>query len=335
LAERAAELALDHARLTWDAPLLPEGERDPWVLLCFRLYRLRDALQEGRPIEGSVALASAGEEGPRVGLSCLDPAPWLAPQLARFGGLVGASATLRPLTVYRDLLGLPATTRLASLPSPFPPEHRLVVRATRVSTALRDRPAHAARTAQLLEEIIAAVPGNVAVYFSSFAMLEDLAGRLALPGREVLRQTPRLSAEERARWLARLGGGGAPVVLAAVLGGIFAEGVDLPAGTLRAVLVVGPGLPPVGLERELLKARYEERFGRGFSLAFWVPGLTRVTQAAGRLLRRPEDRGVIVLIDRRFRWRDVAALLPEDWAIEDPIDPAGAVRAFFAQEEPR
>jgi len=122
---------------------------------------------------------------------------------------------------------------------------------------------------------------------------------------------------------------GPPTVLAAVLGGIFAEGVDPPPGALRAVFIVGPGLPPVGLERDLLREHYEERFGDGWLHASLVPGMIRVVQAAGRLVRRPEDRGVVVLVGRRFRWREHQALLPADWSPTLVEDPAPSLRAFF------
>ena len=143
-----------------------------------------------------------------------------------------------------------------------------------------------------------------------------------------------MDASTRASWLSRLAAGGDPVVLAAVLGGIFAEGIDLPSGALRAVLVAGPALPPIGLERTLLTQHYDERYGEGFLYASLVPGITRVVQAAGRLIRRPEDRGVVVLVGRRFRWRDTAALLPEWWAPVVVQDPAVEVAAFFDDDAP-
>ena len=137
-----------------------------------------------------------------------------------------------------------------------------------------------------------------------------------------------MSEADRRAWLARLMEG-ERLVLAAVLGGIFAEGIDLGEGALSGVLVCGPALPPVGLERDLLRNCYEERYGEGFRYASLVPGMTKVVQAAGRLVRTPEDRGVVVLVGRRFRWRDHAELLPEDWSPDIPDDPVAAVRAFW------
>jgi len=198
-----------------------------------------------------------------------------------------------------------------------------------VSTAYRDRGPDADRTAGIIGRCVTATPGNVAVYFPSFAMLDDIVGRLDVAGRELLVQRRSMPDADRSEWLRRIASGGAPVVLAAVLGGIFAEGIDLPGGALRAVIVAGPALPPVGLERDLLRSYYERRYGTGFRYASLVPGMTRVVQAAGRLLRSADDRGVIVLVDRRFQWAEIAELMPEEWAVEASEDPSPAVAAFW------
>ncbi len=328
LADRIDELAMDYARL--QAVHASPGAADPWVDCGRAVLRFASALASAG--DETVALVGSAPGRAFVGLLCLDPSGWLGPRIRSFAAFVGVSATLSPMAFYRDLLGLdPDRLRIERAVSPFPLENRRILLAPRVSTAWKDRVAHAPRTAALLQECIEAVPGNVAVYFPSFEMLTDLTGRWTLEGREVLAQRRGMSEADRLAWLDRMGAGGAPVVLAAVLGGIFAEGIDLPPGALRAVLVAGPALPPVGLERDLLKACYDERYGEGFLYASLVPGLTRVVQAAGRLIRRPDDRGVIVLVGQRFRWRDTAALLPEDWDLELPDDPARAVAAFFAE----
>jgi DNA excision repair protein ERCC-2 len=265
-----------------------------------------------------------------VQLLCLDPSPHIGPRLARLGGFVGLSATLTPPEFHRDRLGLPADRLdVVSVPSPFPRENRRILVAPRVSTAWRDRETHAGPIAKLVQQCVEAVPGNVAVYCSSFAVLDDLARRWELPDHEILLQRPGMDDALRADALARLSTPGRKV-LGAVLGGVFAEGIDLPPGALSAIVVVGPALPPIGLERDLLHEWYERLYGRGFLYGSLVPGLTRVVQAAGRLVRRSEDRGVIVLVDRRFRWREVGALLPPEWDVEVTAHPADAVREFFA-----
>ena len=340
LAEAVDAVGIDYALLRADhAHAHPSADNgadrpsygdDPWIACAREVIRLAEVAGEG-PADHTVSIARtrAGEE--RVGLLCLDPSRALGERLGRLSGFVGLSATLRPAAFHRDLLGLPEDgTDVVDVGSPFPPERLHVVVAPRISTAFRDRLRHAEPTARLLEQCVAAVPGNVAIYFPSFAMLGDITKRITdRGGREWLIQRPGMDDALRAAALQRLAEPGPPKVLCAVLGGVFAEGVDLPAGALRAVLVVGPALPPIGLERDLLREYYEHRFGDGFRFASLVPGLTRVVQAAGRLIRRPDDHGVIVLIDRRFRWRDVAALLPTSWSPVVADDPPVAVGGFF------
>ncbi|MEE2751517.1 MAG: helicase C-terminal domain-containing protein [Myxococcota bacterium] len=138
--------------------------------------------------------------------------------------------------------------------------------------------------------------------------------------------------EERAALVGRLSDPGSVKVLHAVLGGIFAEGIDLPGGVLKAVVVVGPALPPVGLERDLIRKWCEERYGQGFAYAFLVPGMSKVVQAAGRVVRGPTERGLVALLGRRFGWRDYRALLPPDWEYELGVDPIIQAHAFFGEE---
>jgi DNA excision repair protein ERCC-2 len=321
LEARIDEVALDWARLRTTRPM----EVDPWVELARKVLRFTARLQDHG--EETVHLVGTRPGDEFVSLLCLDPSVWLGDRIAALGGFVGTSATLSPPACYRDLLGLdPHALRVVRVGSPFPPEHRKIVIAPQVSTAWRHRVADADATAALVAGCVEAVPGNVAVYFPSFHMLRDIAGRWTLADREVLVQQRDMSEEERDRWLARLRAGGPPVVLAAVLGGIFAEGIDLPGGALLGVVIVGPALPPVGLERDLLTAWYEERYGEGFLYASLVPGMSRVVQAAGRLVRGPDDRGVIVLVDRRFLRREIRGLLPPDWEPVVAGDPAAAVR---------
>ncbi|NCG20877.1 MAG: DEAD/DEAH box helicase family protein [Rhodobacterales bacterium] len=329
-ARRIDDVGLEYALLKARRPIMPPGEPDPWQDLARAVLRFRGAFTDRG--DETVSIANIGRGKEAVALLCLDPARLLGEKIARLGGLAGCSATLRPGHFFQEMLGLnPEKLDWVNLETAFEPGNRKVIIAPRISTAYRDRVAHAPATADLLQDCIRAINGNVAVYFSSFAMLRDLSERWDLPNHELLRQHSGMTDTERQDWLDRLATPGRPVVLAAVLGGIFAEGIDLPPGALSGVLVTGPALPPVGLERDLLQEWYEERYGQGFLYASLIPGMTRVVQAAGRLIRRAEDRGVIVLVGRRFRWRDIANLLPSDWDPEVADDPAAAVSAFGAQ----
>jgi Rad3-related DNA helicase len=126
-----------------------------------------------------------------------------------------------------------------------------------------------------------------------------------------------------------------PALLLAVAGGVFAEGVDYPGATLRGVAVVGPCLPAPDLERQLLEEEYEERFDCGFDYAYAIPGMSRVIQGAGRLIRSERDMGVIALLGRRFLREPYRSLLPDAWLgarTPDELvgDPAAVARSFFS-----
>jgi len=327
LATRIDEVGLDYALLTAERPLVEAGEPDPWVEVARQVLRFHGAMQLAGDETVCLSRYTAGREN--LSLLCLDPSHWLAPRLEILGGLVAISATLSPAEFYRDLLGLdPERLDIVQVDSPFPEENRRVIVAPRVSTTFKDREAHAPATADLIARCIAAVEGNVAVYFPSFAMLRDICDRWDLPEREVLLQERSMPDDRRRQWLERLADSESRVVLGAVLGGIFAEGIDLPPGALAAVIVAGPALPPVGLERDLLRSHYEERYGEGFRYASLIPGMTKVAQAGGRLIRRMEDRGVIVLVGRRFRWRDYVQLFPREWDLQVPDDPVDEIIAF-------
>jgi DNA excision repair protein ERCC-2 len=340
LADEIDALAMDYAHRKAELSALAAQPEDPWMELAWRVLSFAEAVEEDAaappdeaegPERVPIVTVTPGAEA--LTLVCLDPGRRLGAMLQTFGGVVGLSATLSPPEFHRDALGLPeASTDVVRVPSVFPPEHRRVLVAPRISTALKDRAEHAEATAKLLVAAVGAAPGNAAIYFPSFQMLDDLAGRCTF-GREVVVQRPGMDDALREQVLALLHPGGPPTVLLAVLGGVFAEGIDLPSGSLSLVIVVSPALPPVGLERELLRERYERRFGKGFLYASLVPGMTRVVQAAGRLHRREEDRGVILLVDRRFRWREVLELLPADWQPTIEVDPLPAIRAFFTPEE--
>lgn len=354
LADRVDELGLDYAILrasgaqtavrggqlvgdgvlplvvTQPEPAEPEEGPGPdvWRLLVGEVSRMASVL--AADLQGLVGIASGRRGEESIGLLCLDPGPWLGPRLQELGGFVAASATLSPLGFYQELLGLDVESVAAvQVGSPFPPDNRLVVVSGSVSTLYRHRERDADATAALLARCIERTPGNTAVYFPSFAMLRLVVGRLDIGDRRLLAQEPGMADATRRAWLEDLGSGGGGLVLAAVLGGIFAEGIDLPAGALSTVVVVGPALPPVGLERDLLRQYYDQRYGDGFAYASLIPGMTRVVQAAGRLVRRPTDRGVVVLVGARFRRNEYTRLFPDWWRVEHAHDPAVPLARFW------
>jgi DNA excision repair protein ERCC-2 len=316
---------------------------DPFVGLYFSVLRFLDTLALAERHGEAFARCLEREAGDvRLRLLCKDASRYLGAVVNRCRSAIGLSATLSPPEFYRDLLGFdPARTSELRVPSPFPPENRALVIDGSVSTEWRVRARYYQPIADRLGELAAAVPGNCLALFPSYAFLAEVAERLRPDlGKRVLVQRRADDERQREEILDTLRGAlFGDVLLLAVAGGVFAEGVDYPGDMLKAVAVIGPCLPAVSLEQKLLQDYYEERFGRGFEYAFVVPGMTRVVQAAGRLIRSPQDRGVIALFGRRFLSELYGRHMPLDWVADaEPAalagDPAAVAAAFFEVATP-
>ncbi len=312
---------------------------DPFVELYFKFLRFLDGLllssSDGDAFSHCV---ERGEEGTCLRILCKDPSRFLGRVLNRVHSAIGLSATLSPSDFYRDLLGFDRERLdVLTVPSPFPRENRSVVIDATVSTLYRLRPQNYPRIAERLAAFAERVPGNLLALFPSYRFLDEVVSRMEVRHKRVLIQNPRGSDSEREEVLEHLRSAVAGnVLLMAVAGGVFAEGVDYPGDMLKAVAVVGPCLPAVSLEQDLLRRYYDERFERGFEYAYVVPGMTRVVQAAGRLIRSADDTGVIALLDKRFLSAPYRLHLPEDWLLgEDPEglvgDPETTAGEFFSR----
>lgn len=249
----------------------------------------------------------------------LIPAEFLAPRLAAAWSSTLFSATLAPPEFYRNTLGLPADTPFVDIASPYAAEQLRVRVADSISTRFTERQASAAPIAALMAQQYLAQPGNYLAFFSSHDYLELVANAFARmhPAIPHWRQTRRMDEAEREAFLARFAPGGAGIGFA-VLGGSFGEGIDLPGDRLIGAFVATLGLPQVNPVNEEMRRRMQDAFGAGYDYAYLYPGLRKVVQAAGRVIRSREDRGVVVLIDERFSRRAVRALLPAWWPLTTP-----------------
>jgi Rad3-related DNA helicase len=256
---------------------------------------------------------------PIVELRCLMPAPFLAATLDKVRAAVFFSATMTPAQHYASAFGTGDSTDVLRLSSPFPRDNLLVLNAP-LPTTYRQREGSAERVARCVAELcVGKERGNYFVFFPSYAYLRavmPLVGEL-VPQAKIIQQRGGMDERERAEYLAEFSEEPKGILLAfAVLGGLFGEGIDLPGGRLSGCAIVGIGLPQIGLERETLRAKYDERGEDGFANAYVYPGIARVTQAAGRVIRTREDRGVVLLIDERFGREDIEELLPQHWDVQ-------------------
>jgi len=244
------------------------------------------------------------------------PAAFLRQRLKALHSVTLFSATLAPPDYATRLLGLPDDTAWIDVPPSFPVEHLTVRIADGISTRLADRDKSLQRLVGVLAQQFDAHPGNYLAFFSSFAYLDKAAALLALQRPDIpqWRQDRRMGADARRDFLARFQPHGRGIGFA-VLGGVFAEGVDLPGSLLIGAFIATLGLPPVSVTQDHMRARLDKLFGGDHGYADLVPAMQRVVQAAGRVLRTPEDRGWLWLLDDRYRRGDVSALLPEAWRL--------------------
>jgi Rad3-related DNA helicase len=259
----------------------------------------------------------------RTSVLCLRnvvPAPFLGPRWAVAHTATLFSATLQPPAFHRDLLGLPEQTAWIDVASPFERAQLDIHIARDISTRWQHRDASVAPIVALIAAQYAERPGNYLAFFSSFDYLDRVAVAFeaAHPDVPVWKQARRMSEPEQAAFLARFAAGGRGVGFA-VLGGAFAEGIDLPGDRLIGAFIATLGLPQVNPVNEQIRRRLDTLVSRdtgsGFDCAYLFPGVQKVVQAAGRVIRTPQDRGVVHLIDDRFAGAQVQGLMPRWWGL--------------------
>lgn len=265
-------------------------------------------------------LAIHGRGKAVLGLRNVIPADFLALRFKAAHTAVLFSATLTPFHYYRDLLGLPENSVWREVVSPFASRQLEVQIRADISTRYHHREASVAPIVEALAGQYQRKPGHYLAFFSSFAYLEQVLAtfQYAYPSVPIFSQTRGMPEAERELFLAHFTPGGKGIGFA-VLGGAFAEGIDLAGDRLIGAFIATLGLPPFNNFNEALKARMNTRFGQGDDYTYRIPGIVKVVQAAGRVIRSPEDKGVVILMDDRFAQAKVRALLPRWWGLDKPF----------------
>jgi Rad3-related DNA helicase len=248
-------------------------------------------------------------------LFCIDPSKLLKQMGKGYRSKMFFSATLSPLLYYQDILGGKEEDYTISIPSPFSKE-QVDVFIKPLSTRYRDREHTKEAIVSLLQSLIKNRPGNYLIFFPSYQYLLTVYEQFKQADEvtKSLIQTIGMTEVEREAFLEAFKPNQKETLLGfAVLGGIFSEGVDLIGDRLNGVVVVGVGLPQLCFERNLIKDHFYKKDKNGYDYAYVYPGMNKVLQAGGRLIRSEEDHGTIILIDDRFLQRQYQMLLPQEW----------------------
>jgi DNA excision repair protein ERCC-2 len=259
----------------------------------------------------------------KLKIYCLDPSEVMRQNLCRAKASILFSATLTPTRYFCELLGGSEDDRQWQIPSPFPIENRSIAVCREIVTLYKKREESLPDVVDYITKTIAAKQGNYLVYFPSFTYMNkalELWKSNVANDWNVVVQERGMPEEERLDFLNTFLTDNLTTHIGfAVMGGVFGEGIDLVGNRLIGVIVVGVGLPQVSMEQELIRDYFEQKNNQGFRFAYQYPGINRVLQAAGRVIRTDEDRGVIVLMDQRFMFNGYSSLLPKEWADRETI----------------
>ena len=254
------------------------------------------------------SLAYVEEEEEIYEIKCLDPSRIFKDILTRAVSTIFFSATLSPMDFYGELFGAEDYYKLR-LPSPFP-EENLKIYQVPVSTRFIHREENYDKITQMLEAFTEE-DGNYMLFFPSYGFMKEIFRRFRDdPGRRI--QDSSMTEWERDLFLREFTKN-SRIIAFVVLGGIFSEGIDLVGKRLENVAIVSVGLPGLGIETNLIREYYDEKKGKGFDYAFLYPGMNKVFQAAGRLIRSSEDKGKLLLVDDRYEKDQYKRNFPLHW----------------------
>ena len=319
-------------------PEFPERE----TVLDF-YFCLRDFLNVYEELDGHYRIYEENREDGSflVRLFCVDPSRLLSRCMDQGASTILFSATLLPVRYYKTLLSGNQDDYAVYVNSPFPEENRLLMVAEDVSSRYTRRsPSEYRKVADYIRIVTQSRPGNYMVFFPSYQYMgeiEEILEEEPLKA-DLLVQGQGMGEAEKAEFLEEFEKERSHSLAAfCVMGGVFSEGIDLKEERLIGVIVVGTGLPMVCVEQEVLKGYFDETEEKGFDFSYQYPGMNKVLQAAGRVIRTPEDRGVILLLDDRFLRRDHLELFPREWEHFQVVNRGNAARCledFWNGREP-
>ncbi|MCI8659629.1 MAG: ATP-dependent DNA helicase [Lachnospiraceae bacterium] len=306
----------------------PEGERDfpdrDTVLDFYFQVRHFLNMYEGLDDHYRVYTEVEAEGKFSLHLFCIDPSRCLAECLDKGVGSVFFSATLLPVLYYKKLLSGNTEDYAVYAASPFPRKNRMLLIGRDVSSRYtRRNQGEYRKVVDYIFQVTKSHRGNYMVFFPSYQFMKEVEKELCeqYDGSFTWRmQEGGMTEPERESFLKDFEAGrDKSFVGLCVLGGIFSEGIDLKAERLEGVIIVGIGIPMVCTEQEILKEYFDDHMENGYDYAYQYPGMNKVMQAAGRVIRTSEDRGIILLLDDRFLRPEVQGMFPREWSEYAPV----------------
>jgi len=253
-------------------------------------------------------------------LFCINPSRNLKECLNKGNGTIFFSATLLPVSYYKELLSGDQEEYAVYAHSPFDQEKRLLMVASDVSSRYtRRNKREYQKVVDYFKVIVSERKGNYMAFLPSYHYLKEVEAVLYEISEEsigftFLSQASSMNEAQREQFLKEFSKERENSFVAlCVMGGVFSEGIDLRADQLIGAIIVGTGLPMVCTEQQILKEYFDEKEQKGFDYAYQYPGMNKVMQAAGRVIRTVDDEGIIALLDERFLRPDYQALFPREW----------------------
>ncbi len=291
-------------------------DRDTVLNLYFQIRHFLEISE--RLDENYVIYSEHEEERFKIRLYCVDPSGNLQTRLDKGRSTIFFSATLLPIQYYKNLLSTREDNYAVYAKTVFEPHQQLILIGNDVTSRYTQRSEKQyERMAEYIYQTGMQKKGNYIVFFPSYKMMEDVYEKFLaknLAQMDCILQTSGMKEADREQFLEEFTVVRQRSMIAfCVMGGIFGEGIDLKEEQLIGAMIIGTGLPQIGNEREILKQFYDGRSGNGFDYAYLYPGMNKVLQAAGRVIRTVSDVGVIELLDERFLRREYQELFPREW----------------------
>jgi DNA excision repair protein ERCC-2 len=266
--------------------------------------------------EGYATCFESFDKDLRVKLFCIDPSAHLKQAMKRCEAAVFFSATMTPAAYFKKIFGCKQSARHLILPSPFPPENLRIFLSVNASTLYRQRDRTAPEITRTLLALVQQKRGNYFLFFPSYEYMSMIHKLFVSESSQMatILQKPQMTESEKDAFLAEFSQENPETLVGfTVMGGIFGEGIDLLGERLCGAAIVGVGLPGISSERELIREHFANTNDLGFEYAYQYPGINRVLQAAGRVIRSENDRGVVLLIGQRYSTVRYRSLLPNEW----------------------